>query len=157
MYSIQLIPVARLIGQMPYRQRPKGRQFEESEIQKMLTSGAVQPSISEWAPLVVLAPKNNCSLCFCENYCRLNALTRKNVYPVPSVAESTEKSCEARIFELSMPLSGFWQAPLFEKERLKTEFSSHERLHECTRMLFGLNNAPSTFQRAPGISLARYK
>ena len=53
--------------------------------------------------------------------------------------------------------SGYWQVEIAEEERDKTTFGSHCGLCRFIRMLFGLKNAPVTFQRAVDIILSRFK
>ena len=51
-------------------------------------------------------------------------------------------------------LSGYWQIQVAEKDRPKTAFSTTEDLFEFKVMLFGLCNAPATFQRLMDLVLA---
>jgi len=43
-------------------------------------------------------------------------------------------------------LSGYWQVGIAEKDKEKTAFATQEGLFEFNVMLFGLCNAPTTFQ-----------
>ena len=51
-------------------------------IQEHLGNGFMQPSSSAAAALVLLVKKPGGGLCFCIDYCALNAVTVKNQYPV---------------------------------------------------------------------------
>ncbi len=53
--------------------------------------------------------------------------------------------------------SGYWQIPVHPDDRNKMTFRSHFGTYRFTRMVFGLRNAPATFQRAVDIILAGIK
>ena len=59
-------------------------------IQEMLDSGAIQPSQLPWCNAVVLVRKKDGSLWFCIDFCRLNAWTKKDAYPLPRMQETME-------------------------------------------------------------------
>ena len=73
------------IKQQPYRTPVVRREKMAKMIADMQKQGVVQPSSSPWASPVVLVPKKDGSLRFCIDYRRLNAATRKDVYPLPRV------------------------------------------------------------------------
>ena len=51
-------------------------------LRDMLDVGAICPSQSPWCNVVVLVQKKDGSLCFCVDFCRLNACTKKDSYPL---------------------------------------------------------------------------
>ena len=59
-------------------------------IQEMLDSGTIRPSQSPWCNAVVLVRKKDGSLQFCIDFCRLNAQTKKDTYPLPCMQETME-------------------------------------------------------------------
>ena len=54
--------------------------FIKEEIQRMLDNKLIQPSSSPWTSSVVLVQKKNSKLCFCVDYRKLNAITKKDAY-----------------------------------------------------------------------------
>jgi hypothetical protein len=52
----------------------------------------------------------------------------------------------AKLFSTLDLQSGYWQTAMDEKDQAKTTFITRYGLFEYTKMLFGLCNAPSTFQ-----------
>jgi hypothetical protein len=60
---------------------------EEDQLKKMLSAGVIRPSVSEWASAPVLIRKRCGSVRWCVDYRALNALTIKDVFPLPLVDE----------------------------------------------------------------------
>ena len=54
-----------------------------THVNKMLTQGIIKPACSLWASNVVLVRKKDGSLRCCIDYRHLNAVTRKDGYPLP--------------------------------------------------------------------------
>ena len=76
----------------PIKQYPRRTPFVQrakiaSMISDMEKKGVVRPSISPWASPVVLVPKKDGSTRFCVDYRRLNAVTKKDVYPLPRIED----------------------------------------------------------------------
>ena len=96
---------------------------------------------------IVLAPKKDGDYRFCVDFRRLNAVTRKDAYPMPRVDEIFDKLGGARYFSTLDLASGYWQVPVNEEDIGKTAFTVGSNHYEFTVMPFGLTNAPATFQR----------
>ena len=61
-----------------------------NHLKEMLESGTIRPSQSAWCNAVVLVQKKDSSLHFCIDFCRLNAHTKKDSYPLPRIQEALE-------------------------------------------------------------------
>ncbi|CAM4595012.1 unnamed protein product [Caretta caretta] len=79
----------------PYQVSPQAKTAIEREIQDMLQMGVIRPSGSAWPSPVVLVPKPDGEIRFCVDYCKLNAVTRPDNYPVPRTDELLEKQGQA--------------------------------------------------------------
>lgn len=156
-HCIELVPGTRPIAQPPYRAGPKAREVEGKEVEKMLKAGVIEPAQSEWASPVLLVSKPDGSLRFCVDYRKLNTITVKDTYPLPRMDECLDSLGDMRIFSVLDAISGYWQMPIPEEDRDKTAFSCHSGLYRFNRMLFGLTNAPATFQRAMDILLSPFR
>lgn len=58
-----------------------------SELDRMLDEGLAEPSQAEWASPVVMVRKTNGNYRLCIDYRRVNAISKKDAYPMPSLAQ----------------------------------------------------------------------
>ena len=116
-------------------------------IQEMLDGSAIQPSQLPWCNAIVLVRKKDGSLQFCIDFHRLNARTKKDAYPLPCMQETMESMVGTRHFSCMDLKSRFWQVQMDEESRQYTAFTVGSMgVYEFLHMLYGLYNAPATFQ-----------
>ena len=114
----------------------------------MLDRGAIRLSQSPWCNVVVLVHKKDGGLRFCIDFRRLNNRTKKDAYPLPQMQETMESMVGARFFCTMDLKSGFWQVKMAKDSQQYTAFTVGSMgVYEFLRMLYGLCNAPATFQR----------
>ena len=88
-HSIDLTD-SRPIRRQPRRVSPDRRKFIQEEIQRMLDTGFIRESNSEYASGVVVVEKKDGDLRFCVDYRDLNKKTKKDSYPLPRIDDILE-------------------------------------------------------------------
>ena len=117
-------------------------------INEMLEAGAIRPSNSSWCNVVVLVCKRDGGLCFCIDFRKLNAKSKKDSDLIPHIQETLNSLVGARVFSTLDQKSGFWQIMINEESKKYTAFTlGNLGFFKCERMPFSLCNAPTTFQR----------
>ena len=141
------------IRQAPRRLAPHRRQLVDTEVDKMLEGGTIEPAEGPWASPVVLVKKKDGSMRFCVDYRRLNQVTVKDAYPLPRIDDSLDTLAGSCWFSTMDLVSGYWQVAMAPEDREKTAFSTHRGLFQFTVMPFGLCNAPGTFERLMEVAM----
>ena len=133
----------------PYRrQNPAVRREEMTQVQQMLSSGAIRPSNSPWSSPAVMVKKKDGSLQFCVDFRQLNAATIKDAHPIPRIDDLLDALHGARWFSILDLKNGYWQVPIQKQDKEKTALlTSSGQLFKFNQVPFGLCNAPATFSR----------
>ena len=95
--------------------------------------------------LCVRKPDN--SLRLCVDYQLLNVKTVANKHPIPKVQETLENLGGNRWFSTLDQRKAYHKSFMSEKGQLLTAFITPWGLYEFVRILFGLSQAPGSFQR----------
>lgn len=133
------------IKQRYYLVSPIKQKIIDDELSKMLAEGIVEPSQSAWSSPILLVPKKDGGYRFCVDYRRLNAVTKKDAYPLPYVSATLDRLRDARYLSSLDIKSAYWQIPVKESSRELTAFTVPRRgLFHFKRMPFGLTNTPAT-------------
>ena len=131
----------------PYRTSWTARCFIRDQVAKMLIDDVIEPSGSKYLSTVVLVEKKDGEKRFCVNYKALNAITVRDVYPLPLIADTLDALAGAQLFISLDCQAGFWQVPVSLKDRDKTAFATQDGCYRFKVMPFGLLNSSSTYQR----------
>ena len=139
----------------PPRRLPMAFAGEDRKaIEKLQMQGSIRPSTSPWASPIVLVRKKDGSVRPCVDYRRVNAVTRKDAFPLPRTQDCLD-ALSGSIWFSSMDItSAYNQVPVAEKDIPKTAFVTRSGLYEFTTMPFGLCNAPATFERVMELALS---
>jgi len=84
--------------QSPRRPPLSAGNAEDEILDDMLKNGVIEPSTSEWASPVCLVKKPDGSYRFCIDYRRVNAVSRKDGYPIPDIQDALDSLRRAKWF-----------------------------------------------------------
>ncbi|BHF73008.1 hypothetical protein SprV_0401608100 [Sparganum proliferum] len=130
---------------VPPRRLPIFYQKElDALINDMLSRKIIRPSQSPWSSPIVLVKKKDGSMRLCIDYRKLNAVTKKDSFPLPRIDTTLDALAGNSMFSTLDLASGYWQVEV-----------RPSGLYEFETMPFGLANAPSTFQRLMNQVLAQ--
>ena len=98
-------------------------------VRDMQERGIIRPSSSPWASPIVSVKKSNGSYRFCVDYRKLNAVTRKDVFPLPRIEDLIDKLGGSCVFTCLDAASGYWQVRMSTGSRAKTAFITQSGLY----------------------------
>ncbi|CAM8957409.1 unnamed protein product [Rhodiola kirilowii] len=138
----------------------------QKEVQKLLDADVIYPiSDNQWVSPVHVVPKktgitvelntrgelvtkriqNGWRVCI--DYRKLNAVTRKDHFPLPFIDQMLDRLASKPYFCFLDGFYGYNQIPIAAEDQEKTTFTCPFGTFAFRRMSFGLCNAPGTFQR----------
>jgi len=113
----------------------------------MIRTGKIRRSSSSTGAPILFVPKpHGRSLRLCVDYRGINRITIPNRYPLPLMQELQDRIQGAQYFTKIDLKNGYHLVRMKEGEEWKTTFRIRYGLYEFLVMLFGLTNAPATFQ-----------
>ena len=137
------------IRQRAYRLSHKQKEIMTDMINDLLDQDIIQESTSPWSsPCMLVAKKNNGYRFVCD-FRALNAVTKFQALPLPTVEEALDSiGTQSPVWFSSLDLcSGFFQLKIKRESQPYTAFRTHMRLYEFKRLPQGLANSPGSFQR----------
>ncbi|OAE24162.1 hypothetical protein AXG93_2752s1770 [Marchantia polymorpha subsp. ruderalis] len=147
-HRIELEEKARPIRQKQRRINPPTALVVKEEIDKLKEAGFIyEVENSEWVSPIVIVKKKNGKLRVCVDYKKLNAVTKKDYYPLPFIDEILEEVAGHEWYSFGDGYSGYNQIQIALEDQLKTTFTTPWGTFAFRVMPFGLCNAPATFQR----------
>jgi transposase InsO family protein len=112
-----------------------------------LSKGFIEPSQAPFAAPVLFVKKPNGALRFCIDFRTLNALTRKDRYPLPLIDETLARLAKAKVFTKLDIRQAFHRICMDPASEEYTTFRTRYGAYKCKVMPFGLTNGPATYQR----------
>jgi hypothetical protein len=115
-------------------------------LEEVLATGCIRQSRSPLGALVSFIKKKDGKLRFVQDYRALNAITRKNRYPLPLIDNLINWLKGAHYFTKLDVHWGYNNVHIREGDEWKAAFCTNRGLFEPLVMYFGLTNSPATFQ-----------
>jgi len=111
-----------------------------------LEKGYICESKSPYASPFFFVRKKDRKLRPVQDYQKINAITIRNQYPLPLIADLIRDLSNAHIYMKLDVRWGYNNVQIHEGDKKKAAFKTRYGLFEPTVMYFGLTNSPATFQ-----------
>ncbi|GBG62862.1 hypothetical protein CBR_g34233 [Chara braunii] len=146
-HRIEIEPDSRTPKGAVYRMSPRELEELRKQLDELLEKGWIRPSSSPFGAPVLFVPKKEGELRMCIDYRGLNAITVKNVEPLPRIDDVLDRVQGCKYFLKIDLKSGYHQIEVHLDDQYKTAFRTRYGHYEFIVMPFGLTNVPMTFQR----------
>ena len=87
----------------------------DAEVNYMLDNHIAVPSSSSWASPCLLVEKMDKSPRCCTDFCKVNAVSKPDSYPLPRVEDCIDQVGAAKYVSKFDLLKGYWQVPLTQR------------------------------------------
>jgi len=140
-------------GQAPpckgvYRLSPPMLDELRTQLDGLLSSGLIRPSMSPYGAPVLFVKKKGGEWRMCVDYRALNKITVKDKFPIPRVEDLYDQVGGKSKFFTKIDLRwGYHKIKIRPEDVAKTAFRTQLGSFEWRCMTFGFANAPATFQR----------
>ena len=119
-HSIPVEPGTTPIRRAPRRLDMEKDQEMERQAADLVEKKLVVPGDGAWSSPVVLVRKKDQSWRLCVDYRQLNAVTRKDAFPLLRIDDSLDALAGSVFFSTLDLLSGYWQVPLDQDAQEKS-------------------------------------
>ena len=139
-------------GTEPIKQKSRGipqsfREEFKKTLQEMKDAGMVVDSNSPWCSPVRLVRKPDGSIRVCVDFRKLNSVTTKDSFPIPTIDHIIQHLGNAKIYSSLDLAQGYHQIRMDKDSCKYTAFATSTGLYEYRVMAMGLTNSCATFQR----------
>ncbi|CAF4555697.1 unnamed protein product, partial [Rotaria socialis] len=135
------------INSVPYRGPLQQQEALRKIVKQMERSKLIRPSTSPWSSPVLLIKKKDGDYRLVVDYRKLNAITTKDSFPIPTIESTLQQPAGNAYFSKLDLRSGYFQIPINENDKPKTAFITTAGLWKFNVLPMGLTNAPPSFQR----------
>ena len=125
---------------------PKKLDAVKRYLNSHLAKGFIQASSASYSSPVLFVKKPGGGIQFCVDYRRLNAITKKDRYPIPLIEETLTQLEGAKYFTKIDIRQAFYQIRISEDSEELTTFLTRFGAFKYLVMPFGLCNGPASWQ-----------
>ena len=111
-------------GANPVKQQPRRLPFHHrEEVRQMLADmlpekEVTEPATGPWSsPVILVQKKDDESTRFCIDFCRLNALTKKDAHSLPRIDDTLDMLSGSHWFSTIDLASGYWQMEVAKEDQ----------------------------------------
>ena len=123
------------------------QEAEDKFLDENLAKGYIIPSDSPYGFSTFMVPKKDSKeLCYIIDYRPLNTVTRKDVTPLPNLAQCIEDLQGMELFSKFDVRWGYNNLRIRPEDQWKGAFKTRRGLYEPRVMFFGMSNSPAAFQ-----------
>jgi len=130
-----------------YRMSPAKLIKVKEYLNENLSKGYITPSQAPYSSPVLFALKANGDLRFCVDYRKLNAITKRNRYPLPLIDEVIGKIIGCKHLTRLDIISAFNKLRMHPDSEDYTTFITALGAYKSKVLPFGLTNGPASFQQ----------
>jgi len=126
----------------------KEQEAEDKFLDENLAKGYIVPSHSPYGFSTFSVPKKDSKeTWYIIDYRPLNAVTRKDITPLPNLAQCIQDLQGMEVFSKFDIRWGYNNIRIKEGDKWKGAFKTRHGLYEPKVMFFGMSNSPASFQR----------
>ena len=145
-HKIELIGESLPPQSRAYRMSPYKLQKVKAYLDENLSKGFITPSQAPYSSPVLFALKSNGDLRFYMDYRKLNAITKRNRYPLPLIEEVIGKILGCKHLTRLDVIAAFNKLRMDPDSEDLTTFITALGSYKYRVLPFGLTNGPSSFQ-----------
>ena len=140
-HKIELTEGAQIPGQRPFRLSAAEAAEISKQVTELMDFGLIRPSNSDFGAPILLVKKKDGSFRMCIDYRRLNAITKKDSFPLPLIEDLVDKLQGAKILSKIDLKSGFHQVKMDSDSIDRTTFVTPSGSFEWLAMPMGLEKS----------------
>jgi hypothetical protein len=130
-----------------YPMSKKEQEAEDKFLDENLAKGYIVPSDSPYGFSTFMVPKKDSNeMRYIIDYRPLNAITRKDVTPLPNLAQCIEDLQGMELFSKFNVRWGYNNIQIRETDQWKSAFKTHRGLYKAKVMFFSICNSLAAFQ-----------
>ena len=130
-----------------YPLSPKKLEALETYLKENLAKGFISPSKAPFASPILFAVKPNGQLRLCVDYRKLNAITRRNSYPIPLIEETLARVVGCKHISKLDIIAAFNKLRMDPESEDFTTFICSLGIYKYHVLPFGLTNGPASWQQ----------
>ncbi len=117
------------------------------QLGEWLRHDVIEPANSPWSFNLVAAKKKGGKIRWCIDWRRLNEITKKDTFPMPSVQDTISRLAGSHIYSGVDMAGAFHCIDVDPRDREKTAFATPFGSFQQKRLGFGVTNGPATYCR----------